>query len=412
MASKCHCRRLPVKVIFPTVLPGPTFPWDSTIVQPLDDCEVIVKSKCLLLIFVLPLMAFAQTYKYSVLAEFSNTGTGPEAPNFLIIDSAGNLYATSELGGTHGEGTVFKVSPKGVVTVLYNFGASATDGQQPRGVLTRDKAGNFYGTTFLGGTMSSGTIFKLSPSGKETILYNFPNSGGNLPIGGLTLDPSGNLFGELYYSGQAFELATDGSYSTLYDFSNLMLMGGNLIRNAAGNLFGTDGPILGPAQIFELTPQGQETTLYNFNSDNSDGSEPNSKLAQDAQGNLYGSAPFGGANHWGTLFKYSASGEFSVLYSFCPLDNCVDGGEPYGWLTVDASGNIFGVAYIGSTNGKGAVFQLTPGGVYSVLHGNPADTGNDFGGANLVMDKTGNLYVVSNSGGKNQAGLIYKLTKQ
>lgn len=370
-----------------------------------------MKSKCLLLIFVLPLMAFAQTYKYSVLAEFSNTGSGPELPNFLIIDTAGNLYATSELGGTHGDGTVFKVSPKGVVTVLYNFGATPTDGQQPRGVLTRDKAGNFYGTTFLGGTAADGTIFKLSPTGKETILYNFGGSG-DLPIGGLTLDPSGNLYGELYYSGEAFKLATDGSFSILYDFNNLLLSGGNLIRNKAGNLFGTDGDIDGPAQIFQLTPQGQETTLYDFNSDDSDGREPNSKLAQDAQGNLYGSAPFGGANGWGTLFKYSASGEFSVLYSFCPMDNCANGGEPYGWITVDASGNIYGVGYFGSSNGKGAVFRLTPGGAYSVLHANPANTGNDFGGANLVMDKAGNLYVVSNRGGKNQAGLIYKLTKK
>ena len=370
-----------------------------------------MKSKCLLLIFVLPLMAHAQTYKYSVLAEFSNHGTGPQLPNFLIIDTAGNLYATSELGGTHGDGTVFKVSPKGVVTVLYNFGASSTDGQQPRGVLTRDSAGNFYGTTFLGGTGGEGTIFKLSPAGKETILYNFSNSVGGDPIGGLTLDPSGNLYGELYYTGEAFELATDGSFSILYDFNNLLLTGGNLIRNKAGNLFGTDGALEGPAEIFQLTPQGQETTLYTFNSDNSDGREPNSKLAQDAQGDLYGSAPFGGANDWGTLFKYSTSGEFSVLYSFCPLDNCADGGEPYGWITVDSSGNLYGVGYIGSTNGKGAVFRLTPAGVYSVLHANAADTGNDFGGANLVMDKAGNLYVVSNSGGTKQSGLIYKLTK-
>jgi len=370
-----------------------------------------MKSKCLLLIFVLPLMAFAQTYKYSVVAEFSNTGTGPELPNFLIIDPAGNLYATSELGGTYGDGTVFKVSPKGVATVLHNFGASPTDGQQPRGVLTRDQAGNFYGTTYLGGTTGGGVIFKLSPAGKETILYNFSSSEGANPIGGLTLDPSGNLYGELWYSGQVFKLTPDGSFSILYDFNNLMLTGGNLIQNKAGSLFGTEGPIDGPAQIFELTPQGEETTLYDFSSDNSEGRYPNSKLAQDAQGDLYGSASSGGANDWGTIFKYSASGEFSVLYSFCPLDNCADGGEPYSWLTLDASGNIYGVGYIGSTNGKGAVYRLTPAGVYSVLHANPADTGNDYGGANLVMDKAGNLYVVSNSGGKNQAGLIYKLSK-
>src|SRR6266478_3446815 len=161
-----------------------------------------MKTRLLLFLLLLPALAAAQTYTFSTFLNFPKTG-GPFGANQLIIDAQGNLYGTSQYGGIYssngngGDGTVYKVTPAGGLKVLYNFGSSPTDGVRPIGPLTRDAGGNFYGTTASGGANGAGTVFKLTPQGVETVLTSFPNNnlGYTLPGGGVTLDAQGNIYG-------------------------------------------------------------------------------------------------------------------------------------------------------------------------------------------------------------------------
>jgi uncharacterized repeat protein (TIGR03803 family) len=196
--------------------------------------------------------------------EFSATdGTNPLGA--LVVDQNGNLYGTTQTGGTSNNGTVYILDQNANETILHNFAASG-DGRLPRGRLLRDATGNLYGTTFAGGISNKGTIFKLSSSGQETILYNFgavAGDGANPPAG-VIMDNLGNLYGTTYLgglhnNGTVFKLSPAGKLTILYNFT-----GGDdgahpyddLDRDAGGNLFGTafDGGASGLGTVFKLTP--------------------------------------------------------------------------------------------------------------------------------------------------------------
>jgi uncharacterized repeat protein (TIGR03803 family) len=284
-----------------------------------------MKSKLLAILLVVPLCSFAQTYTFSTLVNFPSTSKGSAInPNSLIIDSAGNLYGSSVLGGIYGAGTLFKVTPKSALSVIHSFGGTANGAAQPAGSLVRDSAGNFYGESYFGGTFNFGTVFKVTPAGRETILHNFSQESSVIG-GGLTRDSAGNLYGyNDNGNGSVFELAIDGTYRTLYTFCSLANCadglepaGGPIIRD--GKLYGVTS--LGGANncgsntcgtVFEMDTSGNEVVMHNFAGGN-DGSNPPYKLIQDAARNLYGGAGAGGAHQWGTLFKVSPSGHESVL---------------------------------------------------------------------------------------------------
>jgi uncharacterized repeat protein (TIGR03803 family) len=199
----------------------------------------------------------------SILYSFGVAPDGEEPEAGLIMDSAENLYGTTEAGGVHGgDGTVFKIA-SGTETVLYSFGASATDGQQPEADLIMDSAGNLYGTTAGGGANGHGTIFKIGPSGTETILYSFGASAtdGQAPFAGLIMDSAGNFYG-----------TTDG------------------------------GGANGDGTVFKISTSGTETVLYSFGANAIDGQNPTAGLIMDSAGNLYGTTYAGGAKGWGTVF--------------------------------------------------------------------------------------------------------------
>lgn len=368
----------------------------------------------------LPCVSFGQTYTFSTVVNFSSTGKGPSYPSNLIIDGNGNLYGTSYAGGAHGAGTVFRVSPAGVVNVVHSFAGSPSDGQSPYDAPVRDSAGNLYGTTYSGGSTNNcsgrpgcGTVFKVSPTAGETVLYNFSGgSDGSTPLGSLTLDPSGDLYGisEGSQLGVMFKISASGTFSTIYNFPQYPGPGATLIQNRVGNFFGTsyDGGS-GAGSVFEISPLGQETTLYSF-SGGADGSEPNTKLTQDSQENFYGTTFAGGANSAGTLYKIDKNKNFSVLYSFCQLANCADGELPYGWVTLDSAGNLYGLTFNESSSNPGLVFKLTPSGQESVLYSGFLSDWPDQGPA-LVMDKAGNLYGSTFTGGTSGVGTIFKLTR-
>jgi uncharacterized repeat protein (TIGR03803 family) len=272
---------------------------------------------------------------------------GAQPSGGLIRDTNGNLYGTTQTGGDsaycpNGCGVVFKVDMKGRETVLYSFclQSGCPDGSYPTAGLVRDVLGNLYGTTGLGGEpgcfkyYGCGVVFKLDPSGKETVLYAFAGGadGGN-PSAGVIRDTNGNLYGTTY--GYFFGNGTD---------------------------FGT---------AFKLSKTGEETVLYNFCSQSScaDGASPEAVLVRGLNGNLYGTTLAGGETcvwgECGVAFKLDPRGKETVLYAFCSQPGCTDGALPEAGLIRDASGNLYGTTSAGGANNCGGyacgtVFKLSP----------------------------------------------------
>jgi uncharacterized repeat protein (TIGR03803 family) len=184
------------------------------------------------------------------------------------LDTKGNLYGTTYDGGANGKGTVFAVSPSGTESVLHSFCAQSgcTDGSHPRSDLVLDTKGNLYGTTYDGGANGKGTVFAVSPSATETVLYSFcAQSGcrdGSRPQAGLVLDAKGNLYGTTY-SGGAKRRGT----------------------------------------VFAVSPGETETVLHSFTAKGTDGCYPSAGLVLDDKGKLYGTTLSGGVNGGGTVFQ-------------------------------------------------------------------------------------------------------------
>jgi uncharacterized repeat protein (TIGR03803 family) len=314
----------------------------------------------------------------------------------LIEDGAGNLYGTTRSGGTHGYGTVFKLDNAGRETVLYSFcatgGSRCTDGEGPTSALVEDSAGNFYGTTPIGGAKGAGTVFMLDTTNHETVLYSFCSEGGvNCTDGsqpsGVIEDGAGNLYGTTIQGGNnafntsgggtVFKLDSTGHLTVLYSFcSESNCVDGNtpyagLIEDGAGNLYGTTGGggVNGEGAVFKLDSSGHETLVYSFCPVNygncDDGSNPRGGLVEDAAGNLFGTTVEGGGNEGGTVFEVDNTGRQTVLYSFCSLYQCADGKVPLAGLIEDAGGNLYGTTAIGgdiamTPGGGGTVFKLAP----------------------------------------------------
>lgn len=374
----------------------------------------------LTLLLLLSLMAGAQSYTYSAIVDFPpSSQLGPVNPaTQLTIDDEGNLYGTSPYGGNYscsqyGCGTVFKVTPAGALSVLHAF--SGLDGNQPRAGVTRDAAGNLYGTTVNGGPMTYyGVLYKIAPDGTETVLYDFPNKPpyGNYPTYGVTLDGKGNFFSYTSFTDGYFNTnggsiyrftPSSNTFSIRHTFSELGASTtgngpvGSLIKDKAGNYYGANGTS-GPAgvgTVFRFIPGGALTVLYSFSSHDSV-SSPRGSLAQDAAGNLYGAGTQG-------IYEVLASGGEKSLYVF------PSGIHPETTITVDAAGNVYGMDLYGGAYGNGAVYRVTPQGVGTDIYSNPAN--GPLLGDGLVMDKAGNLYGVAYNGGVNATGQVFKLTK-
>jgi uncharacterized repeat protein (TIGR03803 family) len=371
-----------------------------------------MKERLLFSILFFPVLAFAQTYTYSTLVSFPATSAksavNPYAP---IIDASGKLYGVSEYGGVNNLGTVFKVTPKGVLSVLYSFGASPTDAARPKGTLIRDSSGNVYGIAGGGGADAWGTIFKLTSANKLKILYVLPEFFS--PVPPLVRDKAGNLYGLDADKGEAgwvFELTSSGTYKILHDFcsDSACIDGSNptagLILDRAGNLTGATwfGGAFDQGVVFKMTPSGVESVIYSFTG-GTDGRYPTEKLTQDAAGNMYGVAYKGGAYDYGTVFKITPDGTETTLHSFTGGS---DGNVLASPVILDSTGNVYGIAS-GGTKGHGIVYKITPSGDTTVIY----EAGPVGLGSGLAMDKLGNLYGTTWSGGAHRTGSVYKLTK-
>jgi uncharacterized repeat protein (TIGR03803 family) len=296
-----------------------------------------------------------------------NDGANPNAG--LIKDSAGNLYSTTEAAGS-GAGTVFELAPNGTETVLYFFCSqiNCTDGAFPYAGLIEDSAGNFYSTTGEGGAYDSGTVFKLAPDGTETVLYSFKGESagdGADPLAGVIEDKKGNLYGTTYEGGTmgygtVFKLAPDGAETVLHSFtggSDGAYPQAGLVMKS-GNLYGTTyyGGGAGAGTVFEVAKDGTETVLHAF--DGADGENPAAGLIEDSAGNFYGTTvaggPTGGSTCYGTVFQLAPDGTETVLHCFT---NGSDGAGPYGGLFRKGT-HLYGTTQEGGTNNYGTVFEV------------------------------------------------------
>jgi len=272
---------------------------------------------------------------------------------------------------------VFKISASGTESVLHSFGPSGgTDGDEPTAGLIMDSAGNLYGTTYGGGVSYTGTVFKISASGTESVLHSFgPDSGtdGVLPVAGLIADSAGNLYGTTGYggtngNGTVFKISASGTESILHSFGPNVGIDGDLpiaglIMDSAGNLYGTTygGGVNNTGTVFKISASGTESVLYSFGPDGgTDAQYPTAGLIMDSAGNLYGTTESGGAHLGGTVFKINASGKEWMLHSFDPFNGRTDGQYPDAGLIMDSTGNLYGTTGFGGTNGNGAVFELSP----------------------------------------------------
>jgi uncharacterized repeat protein (TIGR03803 family) len=369
-------------------------------------------------------------------AQFANTGTAPLAGLYKAPD--GQLYGTTNSGGTYGgAGTVFRVSQGGSLTTLANFystGNGFPGGSLPQSRLVQAGDGNFYGTTNDGSTTSNlGTVFRLTPAGVLTTLVSFNNSGlprGADPSCGLTLGPDGSLYGVTQnggtsFAGTVFKVTTSGVLTTLVNFTGTSgtALGSSprasLVLASDGNFYGTTatGGAGNFGTIFRLTPAGALTTLVQLTGTTGafPGATPTGSLVQGADGHLYGTTVGGGVNGFGTVFRVTLGAGFTSLVSFSGTTGSALGNGPKGGLVQLAGGTFFGTTQTGGMGNVGTVFAMTPAGVLTTLVSFTGSTGAVLGSTpqgDLVEGTDGLLYGTTNGGGLNNNGTIFKITPE
>ncbi len=264
--------------------------------------------------------------------------------------------------GVNNYGTVFRITASGTLTTLHSF--NSTDGAYPLGGLAVGNNGNLYGTTEEGGTSDYGTIFQITPTGSLTTLHSFKfTSDGAFPFAALVMGSDSNFYGTTYYgpevtSGSIFRLTPGGTLTTLHSFSGPdgAYLSGSLIQGSDGNFYGTgsEGGTFSNGVVFQITPGGSYSNLWNF-SGCSDGENPYGALLQGNDGNFYGTTSGGGSGGFGTVFRLGPGGSFTNLWSFT---GGIDGGISYAALVQGDDGDLYGTTIAGGAHGNGAIFKI------------------------------------------------------
>ncbi len=345
---------------------------------------------------------------------YNFSGTDGSAPYAgLTLGTDGNFYGVTYSGGATGQsGTVFKITPSGLLTTIYNF--TGPDGSGPHGGLAWGNDGNLYGTTDSGGASGAGTVFQVTTSGTLTTLHSFSGADGSYPLGALTLGNDGNFYGTtstggLYGGGTVFNISPAGVFNSLYNFTGTKgaAPSAALILGGDGNFYGTTengGVNTYYGTVFKVTPAGVLTTLYSFGF--TDGANPYAALTPGGNGNLYGTTSNGGANtQFGTVFSVTPAGVLTTLYNFAGSD----GSAPESALILGADGNFYGTSVAGGGQGQfGSIFKITPAGVLTTLYNfSGADASSPT--ANLTLGTDGNLYGTAGGGGANGYGTVFRL---
>lgn len=311
---------------------------------------------------------FAYGQTVSTVYNFAGGKTSGQYPWYvtLVQGTNGSLYGTTYNGGANLAGTIFSVTTSGTQTLLYSFKGGTKDGANPTGGLTLGTDGNFYGTTQQGGSASMGIVFKITPAGVLTILHNFNASvDGAFPWGPPILASDGNFYG-----------TTSG--------------GGNK----------------GNGIVYQITSSGTFTTIYKF--DVTHGFAPIAPPTQGTDGFLYIPVSEGGDEYCGTIVQLSTAGVLNNSYSF----PCGSGGSfPIGPLVQASNGNFYSTTQNGGSNGEGTVYQLTTGMSVTVLHNFGALFGDcTYPGAGMLLATDGKYYGSASDGGGKGDGCLYNTT--
>ncbi len=357
----------------------------------------------------------------TTLHSFSGYPFDGSEPNELVQGSDGNFYGTSHAGGTFSsDGTVFQITSNGTVTILHSFGLNP-DGVNPYAGLVQGSDGNFYGTTYAGGTNGNGTIFRINTNGTLAVLHSFTNTpDGGAPEGRLVQGSDGNFYGTTLNggkrdSGSVFQITTDGILTILHSFTNTLggyLPEGELTQGSDGSFYGTTAGggtnSNDKGTVFQFNTNGTLTILHSF-TNSPDGNFPQKKLVWGTDGNLYGTTSYGGADGNGTIFRITTNGTLAILHSFT---NTPDGAQPNG-LVLGSDGNFYGTTANGGTDIVGTVFQMTTNGTLTILH-SFADSPEGADPTGLVQGSDGNFYGTTVFGGTNNVsenglGTMFKL---
>lgn len=372
----------------------------------------------------LGLVALSLTGSRALALTFTELYSFPPTVNVrsgLVQASDGNFYGTTYSDGDYRLGSVFRLTPAGVLTTMVTF--NGTNGANPQAELIQAADGNLYGVTDGGGTNhiatgGDGTIFRISTNGTFRSLFSFNSTNGSDPIAALVQGRDGNLYGTTGSggtnggNGTVFKFTSTGVFTSLVSLNDTNGPPfGSLIQGMDGNFYGTTGSgANGYGSIFRVTTNGVVTTLFSFN--NTNGAFPQGPLVQSMDGSLYGETVTGGTNDLadagsgGTLFRLSVGGILTTLVEF----NVTNGAGPRGGLVAGADGNFYGSVSFG-TNFAGSFFRLTPGGSLTTLFSfDWATTTNGGPQGVLARGADNNFYSTSASGGVYKFGYAFQLT--
>lgn len=351
-------------------------------------------------------MLYAQTY--TDIYDFNNSdGCCANYPSMLAQGEDGSLYGATTSGGT-GAGNIFKITPQGTFSNLFNF--DGTHGRGPQGGLSLGFDGNFYGTTYQGGTTPAGTIFKITPSGTQTVLYNFANTtDGAYPRTPPVQAPDGNLYGVTGNGTVAtlYKLTPSGTFSVVLNLPSQSYS--PLIVGTDGNLYGLTnlGGTFNRGTAFQFAPAKKKLKIiHNFGS-GTEGQSPYGPLLMGTDGKLYGTTSGGGTASGGTVFQMSTAGKTVTLINFS-TQSPANGATPFSGLSQGSDGFLYGVTSVGGANGLGTLFKIsTKGTGFSVLHDFATATG-DTPLSTPLLHTNGKIYGLASHGGSHGAyGAIY-----
>ena len=327
-----------------------------------------------IVIVIVIVSASATTLRAQTYTDLYNLGTASDDPTdpawigLFAQGRDGNLYSTAQTGGTFSDGTAFQLTLAGKITP-WSFDGKGTDGIYPYSGLTLGTDGNFYGTTYEGGSSGAGTVFKVTSSGKITTLYSFggfnccayaaPIQGLDGNYYGTTSDGGGEVFGTVY------KMTPSGKLTVIYTFP-----GSSKLAYPMALTLGTDGNFYGTALggganhfggVFKITPHGKLTVLYSFGG-TPDGETPKGTIIQATDGNFYGTTEKGGVNGYGSIYKMTPAGALTIIHSF---NEDGFGLQPLAGLVQATDGKFYGAS--ASLGGFGVIFQITSSGTYAVL---------------------------------------------
>jgi uncharacterized repeat protein (TIGR03803 family) len=374
----------------------------------------------MLVVAIFVMTAAAQAQTFSVIYNFGTVkddAAHPTNSGIIAQGRDGNLYSTANGGtpgaaGQVGYGAMFKFTPGGAETTLYDFGAA---GAGPWGGLTLGADGNFYGTSIGGGSVDQGTVFQITPDGTETVLHIFGVATGDgiFPYAPPIEGRDGNFYGTTQAGGAntgygaVYKMTVSGGVGKItilhsFDSTDGYYPYGPLVQGSDGNFYGVtaQGGTMTYGTVFKITPSGKLTTIYNF--DGTHGASPYGPLVQGSDGDFYGTAYSNGANGTGTIYKITTAGQITVLHNF---KQGTDGGYPFAGLIQATDGNFYGTAYDGGTKTWGTVYRISPTKPYpfKTLYNFDLETGG-FPETTLIQHTNGIIYGDTELGGTGAAG--------